>query len=142
MSPFWENLSFLLWLTYILFNLDSCEFLARLESKIESAYSLMVHYCKNTVCQISWLKKITRMNHKHLYDQCVKQLCIGICIIFFEKFAGFFFLFPLWLVTRVAETKTPYFVAAERSGWSGCIVTPRRSLLLKKWNMNTLLTNV
>ena len=31
-----------------------------------------------------------------------------------------------------AETKTPYFVAAVRSGWAECIVTPGRSLIKSK----------
>ena len=30
--------------------------------------------------------------------------------------------FEIFTKKNAAESKTPYFVAAERSGWAGCIV--------------------
>ena len=37
--------------------------------------------------------------------------------------------FEIFTKKNAAESKTPYFVAAERSGWAGCIVTPGWSLV-------------
>ena len=37
--------------------------------------------------------------------------------------------FEIITKNNAAESKTPYFVAADRSGWAGCIVTSGRSLV-------------
>ena len=42
--------------------------------------------------------------------------------------------FEVFSKKSAAETKTPYFVAAEGSGWAGCIVTPEQSLMLSSFD--------